>query len=64
MKEKKKATEQQETTKKKLRRKYVSQPKSDEEKIKSEDISQFRMVSHASKSNLEKNVIILRIMLI
>ena len=37
-----------------MRRKYVAQPDSDDDKIDSEDTSQFRVVSHALKSNLEK----------
>ena len=41
--------------KKKLRRKYVAQPNSDEERTELEDTSQFRVVIHASKSDLEKN---------
>ena len=36
-----------------LRMKYVAQPNSDDDKIESEDTSQFRVVSHALKSNLE-----------
>ena len=36
-----------------MRRKYVSQPNFDEEKTESEDTSQFRVVSHASKFDLE-----------
>lgn len=38
---------------KKPRRKYVAQPKIDDEKPEFEDISQFRMVIHAPKYNLE-----------
>ena len=48
-KEKKKATKQKGPEKKKLRRKYVAQPDLDDEKIESEDTSQFRVVSHALK---------------
>ena len=36
-----------------MRIKYVVQPDFDEEKTKSEDTSQFKVVSHASKSDLE-----------
>ena len=51
--EKKKAYEQEGPSKKKLRRKYISQPDSDEEKKKSKETSQFRVVSHTTKSDLE-----------
>ena len=53
VKEKKKATEKQVPAKKRLRRKYVAQPNSDEERTESEDTSQFRVVSHALESDLE-----------
>ena len=36
-----------------MRRKYIAQHDLDEEKIESKDISQFRVVSHTTKSNLE-----------
>ena len=51
--EKKKATEKEGPAKKKLRRKYIAQPDSNEERIESEDTSHFRVVSHATKSDLE-----------
>ena len=38
----------------KKRIKYVAQPDSDEEKTKSKDINQFRVVSHPSKSTIDK----------
>ena len=38
---------------KKQRRKYIAQPKKDDERIEFEDTSQFRVVSHTPKSNLE-----------
>ena len=39
--------------KKKQRRKYVAPPESDEEKKKSDDNSQFRVVRHTPKFDLE-----------
>ena len=41
------------TRKKKPKRKLISQPQIDDEKTESKDTSQFRVVSHAPKSNLE-----------
>ena len=55
-KKKKKATELAGPVQKKPRRKYVAaKPESnDEEMIESKDISQFRVVIHAPKSNIDK----------
>ena len=47
-----KKTKQGEPTKKKLRRKYVATPDTNEEI--EEDTSQFRVVSYPPKSNIDK----------
>ena len=39
---------------KKPRRKYVAQPESNDERTESEDTSQFRVVSHAPKFDIQK----------
>lgn len=52
-KEKKKATKQGGIPKKKLRRKYVGPPESDEDRTELDDNNQFRVVSHTPKPDLE-----------
>ena len=52
-KEKTKKIEQDDQVQKKKRRKYVAQPDSDEERIESDDISQFKVVSHKPLFDLE-----------
>ena len=54
-KEKRKATKQKGPVQKKQRRKYIAQPDLDDERTKSEDISQFKVVSHTPLSGL-KNI--------
>ena len=51
--ENKKVANQGDPAQKKLRRKYVAPPESDDERIESDDNSQFRVVSHTPKSDLE-----------